>query len=438
MIKTFTAILFLSALVNFSLSQQSHNMQLLSHIPHTEYSSACWGYEAGGREYAIYGWLNGTSIIDITNEDDIHEAAFINGSRNGWREMKTYKNYLYIVSEAENSGIQIIDMRYLHDSVRLVNTYFFRGYGRAHTISQSGHYLYISGGNYGAGGIVILDIGENPEQPVKVGEWEDDYVHDCRVVNDTIWACNPLTGRVTVIDAVDKYNPRTISSWINGLYPVPHNCALTADNKYLFVCDENFNNPGKIKIWDVSNKNDIIFVSQWSVPGTNHSVHNVEIFGSYAFISYYGEGVRVLDITNPLSPQEIAWYKTTACWAVYYFNSGKIIASDIYDGLYVFKTQDPISIRNNENISDKFSLSQNYPNPFNPATNIQFQIPKAGFVKLAIFDVLGKEIQTLVNQQLSAGRYEVDFDGTSLPSSVYYYKLETGEYSETKKMVLIK
>ncbi len=89
-------------------------------------------------------------------------------------------------------------------------------------------------------------------------------------------------------------------------------------------------------------------------------------------------------------------------------------------------------------IPDKFSLSQNYPNPFNPSTNIKFQIPKSGFVKLIIFDVLGKEVQIIVNQQLSPGSYEADFDGRSLPSGVYYYKLEAGDFTETKKMVLIK
>lgn len=89
-------------------------------------------------------------------------------------------------------------------------------------------------------------------------------------------------------------------------------------------------------------------------------------------------------------------------------------------------------------IPDNFSLSQNYPNPFNPVTNIKFDIPKAGFVKLTVFDAIGKEIQTLLNQQLTAGTYSVDFDGSTLPSGVYYYRIESGAFSETKKMVLIK
>ncbi len=105
--------------------------------------------------------------------------------------------------------------------------------------------------------------------------------------------------------------------------------------------------------------------------------------------------------------------------------------------LYGDTTLTGITLTSNE-VPDKFSLSQNYPNPFNPATNIKFQIPRAGFVKLIIFDVLGKEVQTLVNQQLSTGTYEADFNGSSLPSGVYYYKVEAESYTETKKMVLIK
>jgi hypothetical protein len=95
---------------------------------------------------------------------------------------------------------------------------------------------------------------------------------------------------------------------------------------------------------------------------------------------------------------------------------------------------------NNENstIPDKFSLSQNYPNPFNPSTNIKYQIANNKFVSLKIFDILGKEIVTLVNDKQSAGTYEVKWDGSNYPSGVYFYRLMAGDFSETKKMVLIK
>jgi hypothetical protein len=85
-----------------------------------------------------------------------------------------------------------------------------------------------------------------------------------------------------------------------------------------------------------------------------------------------------------------------------------------------------------------FSLFQNYPNPFNPSTNIKYQIPKNSFVSLKVFDLLGREVQTLVNEKQSAGIYEATFDGTNLSSGIYFYKIESPDFSKTMKMVLVK
>jgi photosystem II stability/assembly factor-like uncharacterized protein len=83
-------------------------------------------------------------------------------------------------------------------------------------------------------------------------------------------------------------------------------------------------------------------------------------------------------------------------------------------------------------------LSQNYPNPFNPSTNIKFDIPKSSNVKINIYNALGKEVTTLVNEKLSTGSYEVNWNASNYPSGVYFYKLITDEFSNTKKMVLLK
>jgi hypothetical protein len=88
--------------------------------------------------------------------------------------------------------------------------------------------------------------------------------------------------------------------------------------------------------------------------------------------------------------------------------------------------------------SDKFSLSQNYPNPFNPSTNIKYQLANTKYVTLKIFDILGKEIATLVNEKQSPGTYEVSWEGSAYPSGVYFYKLISGDFTETKKMLMIK
>jgi uncharacterized delta-60 repeat protein len=89
-------------------------------------------------------------------------------------------------------------------------------------------------------------------------------------------------------------------------------------------------------------------------------------------------------------------------------------------------------------VPDKFALYQNYPNPFNPVTKIKFDIPGAQISNLCIYDILGREITTLVNESLKTGTYEVEWDAADYPSGVYYYKLIAGDFIETKKMVLIK
>ena len=104
-----------------------------------------------------------------------------------------------------------------------------------------------------------------------------------------------------------------------------------------------------------------------------------------------------------------------------------------------FEIQSPVGItQNGNNIPTEYALSQNYPNPFNPTTNIKFDLPKQGFVSLKVYDVVGKEVATLVNEVKSAGSYIVGFNGTELSSGVYFYRLESGIFVENKRMVLIK
>lgn len=92
----------------------------------------------------------------------------------------------------------------------------------------------------------------------------------------------------------------------------------------------------------------------------------------------------------------------------------------------------------NTEIPNGYRLSQNYPNPFNPATKIRYELPQNGYVKLTVFDILGKEIEKLVNEQQSAGIYEITFNAAKLPSGVYLYRLETESFSDVKRMMLIK
>ena len=136
------------------------------------------------------------------------------------------------------------------------------------------------------------------------------------------------------------------------------------------------------------------------------------------------------------------------------FNGGSAsISKLLYANGYIFagsgsqvwrrNLQNLLSVNNiNTEIPSAYSLSQNYPNPFNPTTKIRFDIPRwrgeGGWTTLRVYDITGREVQTLVNERLQPGTYEATFDGSILNSGVYFYKLTTDGFSETKKMLMIK
>ncbi|PIP78501.1 MAG: hypothetical protein COW85_03930, partial [Ignavibacteria bacterium CG22_combo_CG10-13_8_21_14_all_37_15] len=102
------------------------------------------------------------------------------------------------------------------------------------------------------------------------------------------------------------------------------------------------------------------------------------------------------------------------------------------------KKQNETAVSNDNEVIKEYALFNNYPNPFNPVTTITYQLPKDGVVTLKIFDMLGKEVMTLVNEQKEMGRYTVQFDASSLASGMYVYQLRANDYTSTKKMLLLK
>jgi hypothetical protein len=92
----------------------------------------------------------------------------------------------------------------------------------------------------------------------------------------------------------------------------------------------------------------------------------------------------------------------------------------------------------NDNVLASFALKQNYPNPFNPSTTIMFEVPKSSVVRLSVYDLLGREVSALLNERRDAGVHEVEFEGSNLASGVYFYRLQTGDFVQTKKLMILK
>ena len=113
-------------------------------------------------------------------------------------------------------------------------------------------------------------------------------------------------------------------------------------------------------------------------------------------------------------------------------------SSDHLPIVALFKFENVIGVKNQNEIASVFNLEQNYPNPFNPNTIIRYELKTESFVKLDVYNITGKLISNLVNKKQRAGEYDVDFSGEGLPSGVYIYRLSTGKYTEYKKMILLK
>lgn len=105
-----------------------------------------------------------------------------------------------------------------------------------------------------------------------------------------------------------------------------------------------------------------------------------------------------------------------------------------FDGSFTYSNVIEIDIKT----PAEFSLEQNYPNPFNPSTVIRYQLSVNSYVTLKVYDVLGNEVATLVDEYREAGRYEFDFNASELFSGIYFYKLQAGSFIETKKMLMLK
>ncbi|MBK7230427.1 MAG: T9SS type A sorting domain-containing protein [Ignavibacteriales bacterium] len=154
---------------------------------------------------------------------------------------------------------------------------------------------------------------------------------------------------------------------------------------------------------------------------------------------------RILVNTGPFNLEENKPIDIVVCYLVGrgydVLNSISVLKNISAEAIQIYTsnfTDIPTVVEDQSEIVKEFKLSQNYPNPFNPSTKINWQSPVSGHQTLKIYDVLGNEVVTLVNEYRNAGSYETDFNASSLSSGIYFYRLSLGSFIQTKKMLLIK
>lgn len=306
-----------------------------------------WGYEDElGNEYALVGARKGTSVVDLSTPTAPIEIFWEAGMESIWRDLKTNGDYAYVTTEAEN-GLLIIDLSPLPSSTALTASYYNGPLGQewesAHNlyIDESG-YAYIFGANRGNGGVIILDVFTDPLNPTEVGVFDDWYVHDGYVQNDTMYLGHIYDGIISIVDVTDRSNPVLL-----GTKTTPsnfaHNIWASDDGQFVYTTDEV--SGAFIGAYDVSDPANIVEVDRvQSSPGAGVIPHNTHVLGNHIITSYYSDGVVVHDITYPYNMIEVGNYDTypqqttsyDGCWGAYpFFTSGLILATDITEGLFI-------------------------------------------------------------------------------------------------------
>ena len=333
---------FLSAQLNISQVSRLDYQQL-----HETYLNDIWGYEdETGIEYALVGARKGTSVVSLEDPSAPVEVFWEPGMESIWRDLKTWGNYAYITTEAEN-GLLIIDLNTLPAITPLTTSYYYGETGStwssAHNlyIDENG-YAYIFGMNRGNGGVIILDVHTDPMNPVEVGTFDDWYVHDGFVRNDTMYLAHIEEGFLSVVDVSDKANPVLLGTRFTPS-TFTHNIWPSDNGQFVFTTDEV--SGGYLAAYDITDPVNITETDKiTSSPGMGVIPHNVHVLGDYLVTSYYSDGVTVHDISNPHNMVLVGQYDTypaqttsyDGCWGAYPFlSSGLLLAADITEGLFV-------------------------------------------------------------------------------------------------------
>lgn len=329
------------------------NTTLLANLDYEERTSDIWGYVApDGSEYALIGVESGVSIVSLADPQNPVEVVKVAGSQSIWRDIKTYGEVAYVIADQPSSkdGVQIIDLQGLPGSV--YSTFWYPAPNgqdsllRGHNlyIDERG-LLYVAGSNLNSGGMLFFDVANDPLSPEFLGQGAPIYAHDVFAQNNLMYASELGRGQLAIYDVTDPADVQVLAT-----QPTPfrftHNAWATAGNEYVFTTDERANAP--VAAYDIRNLNNIVQLDQYrpdATLGQDVIPHNVHVRDNWLVISYYTDGIKVVDAQRPSNLVEVAAYDTYpvdqsgfhGVWGVYpYLPSGILIASDIESGLFVF------------------------------------------------------------------------------------------------------
>ncbi len=351
------------------------NVDLLARVSPVEAGGArandLWGWTdpETGTEWALLGLINGTAFVDLSAPTRPVVAGFLptHSRSSTWRDIKVYRDHAFISAEARRHGLQVFDLRRLRSVSEGPETFEADAHYNvnlsAHNvvINEETGFLYLVGTNSCAGGLHMLDVRE-PQRPEFIGCYAGDgYTHDAQCVvyrgpdaafqgREICFASNEDT--LSIVDVTDKEAPSLIARerYLGSEYT--HQGWLTEDHRYFLLDDEldekNRGTKTRTFVWDVSELA-APWVTGFHESGSDAIDHNQYVRGAHVFQANYRSGVRILRLgaLDEAELAEVAFFDTvpendnpsfTGAWSVYpFFESGLLVASDVYGGLFVLR-----------------------------------------------------------------------------------------------------
>ena len=386
---------------------------------------------SGNRAYVI-DWGCGLRIMDINNRSNpvtINTNNIVNKGTN----ISLAGNYAFITDE--NRNFMSLD---ISDTGSNIPLDILETDGEVKKLFLKDDKAYLCEWEYG---LSIVDISD-PGNLWKISSYQTnsfwgEKINSVFVSGGYAYLVDHYRG-LLILDVTDPLNIKETGSYINYM-PVQVSQSfrdVSVSGNYAYLTDQ-YNGLFILDIEDKSNPK--VLSTVWIQ--LSNEIKTVE---NFAFVTTRTGYLCIIDITDPESPKNLGYYGNIEMGRRLHISGDHIYISADYNGFYILNKGTVTDINEKEPlILSEFKLMDNYPNPFNPETNIDFQLPKSSFVSIRIYNILGQEVKTLVNETRSAGFHSIKWDGTNnngitVNSGVYIYKMKAGDFTDIKKMTLIK
>ena len=439
------------------------NPNLVGSNAHNNTYNEIWGVSRNGHEYAIIGSTLGTHFIDVTDPENPFEAHLVIGRTSGasviHRDFHEHNGFLYSVSDQGGNSLQIIDMRSLPDVIFVTEHDVF---SRAHNIFIDTLHARLYTLSLTVG---IFDI-SNPLNPIEIGRYlpsTGSRVHD-GYIEDHIGFINNGNNGLEIVDFTNPAAPEIIN--VLEEYPFRgfnHSGWVNQDKSTYYFADENHGSP--LKAMDISNLCDLEVETTFDAQVANPTSipHNLIAACDFLYVSYYYDGLRIYDISNPLTPTLVSFYDTflqpdrarfEGAWGIYPFlPSGNILISDMQSGLFVFEGMgDNCSNQTNTNSSlqnqvctttstnDLSTLNtlSVHPNPTTDYTSLIVNLSTTmEELNVSLINLNGQRLKDWQFNNLVVGKNDLSILlPKSLPEGLYFLSLRNEQIQFTQKLLV--